>query len=112
MKVCMTFKDFTISNAVQERTLISLSSFKKLYHKITTHDMKLLEAVKAFLPNAANVSEENEKLARTTSGQLNYKNMKNKIMKIFGNPSAMEDNGGSLALKEDCIIGFGRMKYP
>ena len=51
--------------------------------------MKLQEGVKVFfLLNAANVSEDNEKLARATVGDLNYDNMKAKIQTIFGDPNA------------------------
>ena len=53
--------------------------------------MRLPEGVKAFfLLNAANVSEENEKLARATVGDLTYDNMKSKIKKLFGDPNANE----------------------
>ena len=39
-----------------------------------------------FLLSAVNISEENEKLARTTCSVLDYTHMKNTIMKIFGHP--------------------------
>ena len=51
--------------------------------------MKLPEEVNAFfLLNAANVSEETEKLAQATVGDLIYDNMKTKIQNIFGDPNA------------------------
>ena len=59
--------------------------FEKLYHKLTVHKMTLPDQVKAyFVLIAANLSEENEKLARTVCGELTYDNMKDKIKKIFG----------------------------
>ena len=49
--------------------------------------MALPEAVKAyFLLSTANVSKENEKLAGTTCGVLNYKYMKDIAMEISGDP--------------------------
>ena len=52
-------------------------NFERLYSKIMKHDMKLPEPVRAyFLLNAVNMSEDNEKLARTTCGDLTYDNMK------------------------------------
>ena len=54
--------------------------------------MKLPEEVNAFfLLNAANVSEETEKLAQATVGDLIYDNMKTKIQNIFGDPNASEN---------------------
>ena len=41
--------------------------------------MKLPDGVLAFMAlNAANISDESEKLARATVGELNYNSMKNK----------------------------------
>ena len=52
-------------------------------------EQTLPEGVQSFfLLNAANVSEENERLARATCGDFTYKNMKSTIQKIFGDPSA------------------------
>ena len=46
------------------------------------------EGVQAFfILQAANVSEENEKLARTTCGEMTYNNMKEALRKIFGDTS-------------------------
>ena len=58
------------------------------------------------------MSEENEKLARTTCGVLDYKHMKNTIMKIFGDPCGSEGNEKveALPIKEECLFGTGRDK--
>ena len=81
------FYDFKRSSGVSITDFIV--RFEYLYHKLQGFDMKLPEGVKAFfLLNAANVSEDNEKLARATVGDLTYDNMKSKIQKIFGDPNA------------------------
>ena len=40
-----------------------------------------------------------------------YINMRYEIKKVFGNPSARDDNVGTLAVKEECKFRFGRNKY-
>ena len=66
--------------------------FEYLYHKLKQFDMKIPNGVEAFfLLNAANVSDENEKLACATVNWRNdYENMKAKLQKIFGDPAASE----------------------
>ena len=55
--------------------------------------MALPEAVKTyFLLSAANMSEENVKLAGITYGVLDFKHIKNTGMKIFGDPCGSEGN--------------------
>ena len=62
--------------------------------------MILPVGVSAFLLfNAANMSEENEKLARATIDELYYDNMKDKVLKIFVDPASCEDSSGALAVK-------------
>ena len=69
-----------------------VTSFEKYYHDIKKYEMVLPEAVLAFmLLNAANISEENEKLARATIADLTYDNMKEKIMRIFAENSDSRD---------------------
>ena len=76
--------------------------FDQLYHKLTQLDMKLPDDVSAlFLLRAANVSKENEKLARATCKKLTYTDMhiKTTILKIFVDPEG-EDEAGSPAMKQ------------
>ena len=62
-----------------------VAHFEYLHNKVAKHNMTLPEGVKAFfLLKAANVSEEHERLARATCTQLKYENMKQNIIKIFG----------------------------
>ena len=60
-----------------------------------------------FLLTTANISEENEKLARTTCDKLAYKEMKNTLMKIFGEVGVTEGGSGTgiLPIKEECMYG-------
>ena len=79
--------------------------FEYLYHKLQLFDMKLPEGVKAFfLLNAANVSEENERLARATVGDLTYSNMKEKIQKIFNDPVSGEGASGAPCVKSEPVF--------
>ena len=86
----IAFKEFYDYKRTSGMTIADfIVRFEYLYHKLQQFDMKLPEGVKAFfLLNAANVSEDNEKLARATVGELNYDNMKQKIQKIFGDPNS------------------------
>ena len=88
----MAFKEFYDYRRTQGVSITDfIVRFEYLYHKMMQFDMNLPEGVKAFfLLNAANVSEDNEKLARATVGELTYDNMKDKIQKIFGDPNADE----------------------
>ena len=63
-----------------------------------------LNSRKLFFPNAANVSEDNDKLAHATVGELTYENMKAKIQKIFRDPAASEGSGGALAVKSEPVF--------
>ena len=62
-----------------------IAHYEYLYGKVVTHNMTLPEGVKAFfLLKAANVTDEQEKLARATCDKLTYDLMKSNITKIFG----------------------------
>lgn len=82
-----------------------LVRFEYLYHKLSVFDIKLPEGVQAFfLLNAANVSEENERLARATCGVMTYANMKSCILKIFGDPSASGEGSNTPAVKSEPVL--------
>ena len=60
-------------------------AFEKLYSEIVKHKMELPGGAKAyFLLQAANMSEENERLTRV-SAKMEYGSMKETIQKVFGN---------------------------
>ena len=70
--------------------------FDQLYQK--------LDGVLAFfLLSAANVSQENEKLARATCKKLTYTDMKTTILKIFGDPAG-EDDTAAPAIKQELVF--------
>ena len=71
-------------------------AFEKLYTEIAKHKMELPSGAKAyFLLQAANMSEENERLARV-SATMDYDSMKDTVQKVFGNNNA---DGESLPVK-------------
>ena len=82
-----------------------LVQFEYLYHKLGKFDVKLPEGVQAFfLLNAANVSEENERLARATCSVMNYENMKTTIKKFFGDPAAVGGGNGAPSVKAEPVF--------
>ena len=84
--------------------LVNLLSNMKIYHKLTQYKMDLPEGVQTFFSlNAANMTKENEKLARITAGKLTYSNMKETIMRIFGDPGAAGDEVKAQAIKEEAL---------
>ena len=81
--------------------------FEKRYNKIARYDMKLPEGVQAFfLLKAANLNDETEKLARAVSS-LEYKDMREKIQKIFGDPGILSNKEEVPIVKEDVLYGEG-----
>ena len=80
-------------------------SFEYLYHKLKQFDMKLPEGVQAFfLLNAANISEDNEKLARVTVGKNHLRKYESKNTDVFGYPAVSEGSGGALAVKSEPVF--------
>ena len=92
-RVYVAFKEFyEFKRASGENFSEFIVKYEHLYYKLTWYKMGLPEGVQAFfLLNAANMTEENEKLARTTAGKLTYCDMKETIMRIFGHPGAGGD---------------------
>ena len=69
--------------------------------------MELPEGVQAyFILRASNISEETEKLARGTA-TLNYQDMKDKIMKIFGDPGIQGEKCAAPEVKQEVLYGRG-----
>ena len=66
----MAFKEFYEFKRVGHENFSEfIVKYEHLYHKLTQYTMDLPEGVQAFLLlNDANMTEENEKLARTTAG--------------------------------------------
>ena len=99
----IAFKEFyEFKRASGEHFTEFIVKYEHLYHRLFQHKMDLPEGVQAFfLLNAANVAEDNEKLARTTVGELCYVNMKQTLMRIFGDPIAMGEDTKVPAIKEE-----------
>ena len=85
-----------------------LVHFEHLYSKLLKFEIKLPEGVKAFfLLKAANVSEENERLARATCGAMTYDNMKESIKKIFGDTASGGGDVGAPSVKSEPVFQSG-----
>ena len=69
-----------------------VAKFEALYDKLEEFQMVLPEGVKAYyLLAAANISVEDEKLARATVGELTYENMQARILNIYSGPTVLQD---------------------
>ena len=81
----LAFKSFYNFRRTAGMTIVEfITMYEKLYSEMKKFDMKLPEAVAAFmLLNAVNISEENERLARATLSKITYDEVKSKIMRIF-----------------------------
>ena len=72
--------------------------YEGLYHKLQEFNLTLPDGVQCFFfLIAANISEENERLARVTCANLTYEDMKETLFKIFNDP------GGGQTTKDDNI---------
>ena len=85
------FKDFVnYRRKSGENFAKFIVEYEKHYREISKYKLELPEGVQAFfLLNAANLAKDMEKLARATA-DLTYKDMKDKLMKIFGDSDASE----------------------
>ena len=82
-------------------------AFEKLYSEIVKHKMELPGGAKAyFLLQAANMSEENERLTRV-SAKMEYDSMKETIQKVFGNNNS---EGMTLPVKME-EVNFTKGNY-
>ena len=74
--------------------------------------MELPEGVQAlFLLKSVNLASESEKLARATA-KLEYKDMREKLARIFGDPDVLDEKGRAPDVKEEVLYGqaFDRRK--
>ena len=80
--------------------------YEYLYSKLIRFEIKLPEGVQAyFLLKAANISEENERLARATCGEMKYENMKECIKNFFGDStSGGGSDGGAPAVRSEPVF--------
>ena len=83
--------------------------FERLYGELIAHDMTLPEGIRAFFVlNAANLPDDMEKLARATTDDLTYKNMKIQIKKICGTTVGSGEDESAPPLKDEVLFGYGR----
>ena len=101
-RVFLAFKDFYDYKRPSGASITEfLIRYEYLYQKLTVHNITLPEGVQAFfLLTAANISEDKERLARTTCPDMTKDGMKLTIQKIFGDPASAE-NKGSVAIKQE-----------
>ena len=102
------FKDFVeYRRSSGDNFSVFIVKFEKRYRDVEKHDMQLPTGVKAyFLLQAANLTIDNERLARTTA-KLDYDDMKNQIQKVFGESVGNGDE--TLPIKtEECNYTRGR----
>ena len=84
--------------------------FEYLYREIKKYDMTLPEGVRAFfLLMSANLSEDNEKLARATCGDRTYDNMKTALTNIFSSADGASCSISSSSkeyqmVKQECVL--------
>ena len=94
------FYDYRRSDGESYETFIV--KFERLHNKLSEYKMVLPDGVKAFfILRAANITEENDRLVRTTAGALSYEEVKDKIKKVFGNFSG--DVESELPVKEEVL---------
>ena len=106
----VAFKEFVeYRRKMGESYSTFIVAFEKLHTEIAKHKMKLPNGAKAyFLLQAANMTEENERLARV-SAKMDYDNMKETLHKVFGNNQCTE--GDSLPIKTE-EVNYTRRQIP
>ena len=84
-----------------------INAFERLNNKLKTYEMNLPEGVLAYrLLRSANISKENEQLARATIKELTFKEMCTQLKLIFGdcNVEKMSKNMDNVKLEGDRSI--------
>ena len=75
-----------------EKLAVFIAKFEKQYRYVEKHHMKLLIGAKAYiLLQAANLTIDNEQLARVTA-KLDDDDMKNQVQKVFGDTVGNTDD--------------------
>ena len=105
------FKDFyEYKRSVGDNFSQFIVEHEQKYQKLIKYKMELPEGVRAFfLLKSANLTEESEKLARATA-ELNYEDMRDKVMKIFGDPGVLTERDRVPEVKEEVLYGYNSSK--
>ena len=100
------FKDFFEFNRSAGQNFSDfIAVFDQKYREIKKYNMELPDGVQAFfLLKSANISQESEKLARTTA-KLEYTDMREKLMRIFGDPGVLSESGAVPEVKQEALYG-------
>lgn len=108
----MSFKEFySYKMAAGVNINEYLVRYEFLYQKLQKFGITLPKGVQAFFVlNAANVSEENEKLARTTCSSLTYATMKDTLKKVFSDISSTECKTIPAIKEEVETVNFNRYR--
>jgi len=101
------FRDFVqYKRSSGESFATFIVEFEKRYRQVENHDMVLPTGAKAyFLLEAANLTMDNERLARATA-KLDYDDMKRQIQKVFGDN--VGDSSDALPVKSEEVLYTSR----
>ena len=97
------FRDFVqYKRASGDSFAVFTIEFEKRYREVEKHKMSLPTGAKAyFLLEAANLTFDNERLARTTA-KLEYDHMKTQIQKVFGD--TLGESSNALPIKSEEVL--------
>ena len=85
--------------------------FEQLYQDLTEFNMVVPSEIKAcFLLMGCNISDDVEKLARATSADLTYDNVKDQIKKICGMSSSANNGAAAPPIKEECLFTANKFR--
>ena len=109
------FKDFyEYKRSAGQNFAEFIVEYDQRYRKVEKYEMTLPQGVQAFfLLKAANLTVESEKLARATA-KLEYKDMREKLARIFGDPGVLDEKDKAPDVKEEALFGqsgFDKRKW-
>ena len=106
VRTYLAFKEFfSYHRESSENMTDFFAKFEVLYNKLVKLEMKLPEGAQCFfLLHAANVTEENERLAQATCTDMTYKGMKCVLQRIFGDPDAGSNQDGVPEVKNEVLL--------
>ena len=85
--------------------------YEFLYQKLQKFDTTFPDGVHYFFVlNSVNLSEEKEKLLRTTCASLNYATMKGTLKKVFSDISSLEHKNVPAVKEEVEMINFNHYR--
>ena len=86
--------------------------FERLYNKAKSFKMEIHDGVLAYrLLNNANLSDTHKQLIRATVSEMNYKNMKDQLNKIFASSSLNQDTDSVKIKSENAFYSDSRSDF-